>query len=113
MNWIGTKNLGMLLLAIWLIATGMMAFVHIGFANMGLILNALAIAAGVLILIGRYAHRVLQRRGIGHLCAGRTGSCLARTLFFGGPPAQAAPAASSAGSLFDRPLCQAPQSLVR
>jgi len=53
MNWIGTKNLGMLLLAIWLIATGMMAFVHIGFANMGLILNALAIAAGVLILIGR------------------------------------------------------------
>jgi hypothetical protein len=53
MKWIGTKNLGMLLLAIWLIATGLTVFIHVGFANMGEILAALAIAAGVLILLGR------------------------------------------------------------
>jgi len=53
MKWIGTKNLGMLLLAIWLILTGALAFVHVSFANTGQILAALAIAAGVLILIGR------------------------------------------------------------
>ena len=53
MKWLGTKNLGMLLLAIWLIATGATAFVHVTFANMGLILSSLAIAAGVLILLDR------------------------------------------------------------
>ena len=53
MKWIGTKNLGMLLLAIWLIASGAMAFVHINFANTQLILAALAIATGVLLLLGR------------------------------------------------------------
>ena len=53
MKWIGTKNLGMLLLAIWLIASGAMAFVHINFAHTQLILAALAIASGVLLLLGR------------------------------------------------------------
>jgi hypothetical protein len=53
MKWLGTKNLGMLLLAIWLIATGVLTFVHTGFAQMGLVLAALAIAAGVLLLLGR------------------------------------------------------------
>ncbi len=53
MKWIGTRNIGMLLLAIWLIVTGLSAFVSISFANMGQILAALAIAAGVLILLGR------------------------------------------------------------
>jgi|HubBroStandDraft_6_1064221.scaffolds.fasta_scaffold4383201_1 hypothetical protein len=53
MKWIGTKNLGMLLLAIWLIVSGASAFVHVPFADTGLILSALAIAAGVLILLGR------------------------------------------------------------
>ncbi len=53
MKWAGTKNLGMLLLGIWLVATGAQAFVHVGFANTGLILSALALAAGVLILLGR------------------------------------------------------------
>ena len=53
MKWIGTKNVGMLLLAIWLIASGAMAFVHINFAQTQLILAALAIAAGVLLLLGR------------------------------------------------------------
>jgi hypothetical protein len=53
MKWIGTKNLGMLLLAIWLIATGLIPFLNLGFPNLGQVLNLLAIAAGVLILLGR------------------------------------------------------------
>jgi hypothetical protein len=53
MRWIGTNNLGMLLLGIWLIATGLLPFVSITFVNMGLVLAVLAIAAGVLILMGR------------------------------------------------------------
>ena len=31
MKWIGTKNLGLLLLAICLIATGVLVFVHLDF----------------------------------------------------------------------------------
>jgi hypothetical protein len=53
MKWAGTKNLGMLLLSIWLIATGLMAFVQISFVHMGLVMAVLAIAAGVLLLLGR------------------------------------------------------------
>jgi multisubunit Na+/H+ antiporter MnhE subunit len=54
MKWLGTKNLGMLLLAIWLIATGVFSFVHVGFAEVvGFILAALAISAGVLLLLDR------------------------------------------------------------
>ena len=53
MKWIGTKNIGMLLLGIWLMATGVLAFVHVTFANTHLILSVLALAAGVLILLGR------------------------------------------------------------
>ena len=53
MKWLGTKNLGMLLLGIWLVLTGLLPFVHITFANIGSILAALAVAAGSLILLGR------------------------------------------------------------
>jgi hypothetical protein len=53
MRWAGTKNLGMLLLAIWLIANGVLAFIELPFAQIGLLLAALSIAAGVLILLGR------------------------------------------------------------
>jgi hypothetical protein len=42
-----------LLLAIWLIASGVLAFVHIDFPHINLVLGALGIAAGVLILLGR------------------------------------------------------------
>jgi hypothetical protein len=47
-----TKNLGMLLLAIWLILTGLIAFVP-SIGGLGIILSILAIIAGVLILLGR------------------------------------------------------------
>ncbi len=53
MKWIGKSNLGMLFLGVWLIATGVLAFVPVAIAHLGLILSALAIAAGVLILLGR------------------------------------------------------------
>ena len=46
-----TKNIGFLLLAIWLILTGLSAF--IAMAGLGTLLAILAIAAGVFILIGR------------------------------------------------------------
>jgi len=43
----------MLLLAIWLIASGVLAFVHISSIQTGPILAGLAIAAGVSLLLGR------------------------------------------------------------
>jgi hypothetical protein len=46
-----TKNLGMLLLAIYLILVGIMALVH--FAIPVIVTGILALAAGILILIGR------------------------------------------------------------
>ena len=48
----GTKSLGMTLLAIWLIVTGLSAL-GLTFAGLGTILALLAIAAGILILMGR------------------------------------------------------------
>jgi len=53
MKWAGTKNLGMLLLSIWLIATGLLSFFEVAFVHKDLVMAALAIAAGVLILLGR------------------------------------------------------------
>ena len=47
-----TKNIGMLLLAIWLILMGLATFIPI-IGNLGVILSLLAIVAGVFILIGR------------------------------------------------------------
>ncbi len=48
-----TKNLGMLLLGIWLILTGLIPLMHLGISGLGTIMTILAIAAGVLILLGR------------------------------------------------------------
>ena len=48
-----TKNLGMLLLGIWLIVTGLLQVVTIQIAAIGTILALLAIIADVLILMGR------------------------------------------------------------
>jgi hypothetical protein len=48
-----TKNWGLFLLAIWLITTGLRPFVHLTFLNLSLISALLAMAAGVLILLGR------------------------------------------------------------
>ncbi|MBU1747388.1 MAG: hypothetical protein KKA73_06835 [Chloroflexi bacterium] len=48
-----TKNLGMLLLAIWLILTGLIALTSFTFTGLPIVMGILAIAAGILILIGR------------------------------------------------------------
>ena len=47
-----TKNIGFLLLAIWLILTGLAAFIPV-IGGLSPILAILAIAAGIFILIGR------------------------------------------------------------
>jgi len=47
-----TRNLGMLLLGIWLILTGLATFVS-AIGGLGPLLPILAIAAGALILVGR------------------------------------------------------------
>lgn len=47
-----TKNIGMILLAIFLIAWGLVALIP-GLSGLGPILAILAIAAGIFILLGR------------------------------------------------------------
>jgi len=47
------RNLGMLLLSIYLILAGLGMLIGLHFAFMGVIEGLLALAAGVLILIGR------------------------------------------------------------
>ena len=47
------SNLGVLLLSIWLIVTGLLSLLVISFPASGTILALLAIAAGILILLGR------------------------------------------------------------
>lgn len=47
------NNLGLFLLGIWLILTGLLPLLNISFPSSGVILALLAIAAGVLILLGR------------------------------------------------------------
>lgn len=48
-----TKNLGMLVLAIYLIVVGVLGLGIISIAGLGVVVAVLAIAAGVLILLGR------------------------------------------------------------
>jgi len=48
-----TRNVGMLLLGIWLILTGLLQIASISIAGIGIIMALLAIIAGILILMGR------------------------------------------------------------
>ena len=53
-KWTGTRSLGMILLALWLILTGLLPLVGVrASATALLVLNVLAVAAGLLILLGR------------------------------------------------------------
>jgi hypothetical protein len=47
------KNIGMLLLGIWLILTGLIPLLHFSYSGLGILMAILAIGAGVLILLGR------------------------------------------------------------
>jgi len=48
-----TRNLGMLLLGIWLILSGLLPLLHLGLGELSIAMELLAIVAGVLILLGR------------------------------------------------------------
>ncbi len=48
-----TRNLGMLLLAAWLVMTGLIPLLNLSFSGLGTVMHILAIAAGVLIVVGR------------------------------------------------------------
>jgi len=48
-----TSNLGMLLLAIWLILTGLLQLVNLGIPAIGTLMALLALAAGILILLNK------------------------------------------------------------
>jgi hypothetical protein len=48
-----TRNIGFLLLGIWLILTGLISILNFSFSGLGVIMAILAIAAGIFILLGR------------------------------------------------------------
>lgn len=48
-----TRNVGMLLLAVWLIVTGIVPLLNLSFSGLGTVMAILAIAAGCLIVVGR------------------------------------------------------------
>jgi hypothetical protein len=48
-----TKNLGMILLGIWLIMTGLIPLFHLNFDGLYQIMAVLAIISGAFILLGR------------------------------------------------------------
>jgi hypothetical protein len=48
-----TRNLGMLLLGIWLVLTGLAPLLSLSFAGLGTLMSILALAAGAAILAGR------------------------------------------------------------
>jgi hypothetical protein len=48
-----TRNIGMLLLALWLVLTGVIPLLSLSFSGLGIVMAVLAIAAGVLIAVGR------------------------------------------------------------
>jgi hypothetical protein len=47
------KNFGLLLLAAWLILTGLIPLFNLSFSGLGTVMSILAVAAGVLIVVGR------------------------------------------------------------
>lgn len=47
------RNLGTLLLAIWLVLGGISSLLHFSFAVMGTVMAILAVSAGVLLIAGR------------------------------------------------------------
>lgn len=46
-----TKNLGLILLSVWLILTGALPLLKFSFAGLDILMSILAIAAGILLLL--------------------------------------------------------------
>ncbi len=53
MRLVKSRGLGMILLALWLILTGLLPLLSIRFARQGTVMEVLAIAAGLFLLIAR------------------------------------------------------------
>jgi hypothetical protein len=49
----GIRNIGFILLGIWLIASGLIPLLHLSFSGMHNIMAVMAVAAGILIIVGR------------------------------------------------------------
>ena len=49
----GARNLGMTLLAVWVLLTNLLFFLHIGIPGLGAIVAVIGILAGALLLAGR------------------------------------------------------------
>ena len=47
------KNLGHLLLGVWLVLTGIIPLIHLSFAGLSTVMAVLAIVAGALMIVGR------------------------------------------------------------
>jgi hypothetical protein len=47
------RNFGLLLLAAWLILTGLIPLLNLSFSGLGTVMSILAVAAGILIVVGR------------------------------------------------------------
>jgi uncharacterized membrane protein HdeD (DUF308 family) len=53
-NTLGSRSLGMLLLGVWLILTGLLPLLNMRFSSMvPTVLAVIAVVAGILILLGR------------------------------------------------------------
>ena len=53
MSWFKKPGLGLLLLAVWLIATGLFHLLKVSFQWQDIVMAVLAVAAGVLLLFNR------------------------------------------------------------
>jgi len=47
------KQLGLMLLGLWLVGHGLIQLIHFSFSGLGTVMAILAIAAGVLLILGR------------------------------------------------------------
>jgi hypothetical protein len=48
-----TRSLGVPLLGVWLILSGLISIINLSFAGLGLLMGLLALVAGILLLLGR------------------------------------------------------------
>lgn len=47
------KNVGLVLLAVWLILNGLIPLLHLSFSGLGVVMACLSLVAGILIVVGR------------------------------------------------------------
>lgn len=57
------KNLGLIVLGVWLLATGLMTLLDVSFSNSDTVLALLAVAAGLLLLLEKRRWRLSEELG--------------------------------------------------